>query len=242
MSKTAIVVDDEPIIRLDLSQMLGDLGLTVVADAADGFDAVEACRLHHPDVLLIDINMPVFDGLSAAETIINEELAGAVVILTAFADPSFLERATSIGVTGYLVKPIEQRLLLPTIEVAVAQSSRLRMAKKEADTAAKKLSGMRIIDRAKALVAKENNVTEAEAYRQLQQLAMTKRCSMEQIAAVLVENSTGRSVINEAKAFLMQKRGLSEQEAYTLLTKTAKQQKKSLVETARIVISKGGRL
>lgn len=240
MGKTAIVVDDEPIIRLDLSQMLEELGLTVVGDAADGFDAVEACRLHAPDVVLLDLNMPVFDGLSAAEAIISESLAGAVVAVTAFADPPFIERAVEIGVTGYIVKPIEQRLLLPAIEVALAQSARLRAAQNDVQAAEKKLAGLRHIDHAKALLAKEKQITETEAYRELQQMAMAKRCSMAQLAETLVERSTGRATINDAKALLMKKRGLSEQNAHALLAKLAGQEKKSLAEIARTVVNKGG--
>lgn len=242
MARTAVVVDDEPIIRLDLSQMLEDLGFAVVADASDGFDAVEMCRLHHPDVVLLDLNMPVFDGLGAAETILAEDLAGCVVVVTAFADPAFLERAGAIGVTGYLVKPVEQRLLLPTIEVALAQSQRLQEARKAAQEAGNKLAAMRIIDRAKALIAAQNNCTEAEAYRQLQKLAMEKRCSMAHLAKAILEKQDDRELLRRAKALLMEKRTLSEQEAYTLLTKTAAARGMAVKELARSVIIKEGQL
>ena len=133
--RTAVVVDDEPITRLDLVQMLEEMGFEVAGDAADGFDAIELCRLHHPDVVLMDIQMPVFDGLTASETIISEDLGGCVVLLTAFGQRDIVERANRIGVTGYLVKPIEQRMLLPTIEVALAQSRRLRQSRREAEQA-----------------------------------------------------------------------------------------------------------
>lgn len=242
MARTAIVVDDEPIIRLDLSQMLEDLGLVVVASAADGFDAVELCRAHKPDVVLLDLNMPVFDGLSAAETILAEDLAGCVVVVTAFADAAFLERASAVGVTGYLVKPVEQRVLLPAIEVALAQSQRLRQARKAAEEAGSKLAAMRVIDRAKALLAAENNCTEAEAYRQLQKLAMEKRCSMAHIAGAVLEKQDGRELLRRAKSILMEKRGIGEQEAYNLLTRTAKAKGIQLKELARAVIAKGGSL
>ena len=95
--KTVVVVDDEPIIRMDLGQMLEELNYEVVAEGADGFDAVELCRKKNPDVVLLDLEMPVFDGMTAAETIINENLAGCVVICTAFADEDFLEQAGRIG-------------------------------------------------------------------------------------------------------------------------------------------------
>ena len=111
--RRAIVVDDEPITRIDLRQMLTEMGFTVVGEAADGFDAIALCRRCHPDVVLMDIKMPVFDGMTASETLIREELCGCVVLLTAFQDRELIERAGRIGVTGYLVKPVEERLLLP---------------------------------------------------------------------------------------------------------------------------------
>lgn len=103
MERTIIVVDDEPIIRLDLCQMLEELGFAVTAEGADGFDAVELCRQKHPDIVLLDLEMPIFDGMTAAETIIGEGLAGCVVICTAFADEEFIQRAGRAGVAGYLV-------------------------------------------------------------------------------------------------------------------------------------------
>ena len=63
--KKVIIVDDEPITRMDLSDMLQELGFSVVGEAADGFDAIELCRSLHPDVVLMDVKMPIFDGLTA---------------------------------------------------------------------------------------------------------------------------------------------------------------------------------
>ena len=242
MPRTAIVVDDEPIILMDLSQMLEELDFHVVANAQDGFDAVELCRANRPDVVLLDLEMPVFDGLSAAETIVAEDLAGCVVVVTAFADAAFLERASAAGVTGYLVKPVEQRMLLPTIEVALAQSERLRQARKAAQEAANRLAAMKVIDRAKAFLAAQNGCTEAEAYRQLQKLAMEKRCSMAQLAGAILEKQDGRELLRRAKTLLMEKRRLTEQEAYTLLAGEAKARGMQLSELARSVIAKGGKL
>ena len=129
--KRVIVVDDEPITRMDLRGMLGDLGFEVAGEAGDGFDAVEVCRRLQPDVVLMDVKMPVFDGINAAETILQQDLAGCVVLLTAYGDREIIDRASAAGVTGYIVKPVEERLLLPTIEVALAQSQRLRQSREE---------------------------------------------------------------------------------------------------------------
>jgi len=114
--KTVLIVDDEPITRMDLRDMLTDLSFDVIGEAADGFDAIEFCRARRPDLVLMDVKMPIFDGLTASETILGEELAGCVVLLTAFGERDIIDQANRIGVTGYLVKPIEQRLLLPTVD------------------------------------------------------------------------------------------------------------------------------
>ena len=100
MKRTVVVVDDEPIIRLDLRQMLEELDFRVVAEGSDGFDAVEFCRQKHPDIVLLDLEMPIFDGMAASETILAEELSDCVVICTAFADEEFIRKAGKKG-TGF---------------------------------------------------------------------------------------------------------------------------------------------
>ncbi|MBQ4157079.1 MAG: response regulator [Clostridia bacterium] len=148
--KRIVIAEDEPIACMDLSENLKDLGCDVVGTAADGFDAVELCREHRPDVVLMDVNMPVFDGLSAAETIIEEDLAGCVVLLTAFSDKSIIERAKRAGITAYLVKPVNPQMLLPSIEVAYAQSQLLRKSREETEKAKKKMEDDRKIRKAQA--------------------------------------------------------------------------------------------
>ena len=133
--KTVAVAEDEPITRMDICAMLEDLGFSVTGEASDGFDAIELCRRTRPDVILMDVKMPIFDGLAAAETICREDLAGCVVMLTAFSDEEIVARAAKAGVTGYLVKPIDRSKLLPTIEVAYAQSCRLRESRQAAEEA-----------------------------------------------------------------------------------------------------------
>ena len=101
-----LIADDEPITRMDLRELLQESGYNVVAEAGDGFDAVEACKKHHPDLVLMDIKMPYLDGLSASRLIIEENLADAVVLLTAYGDKEFVEVAKVIGLSGYLVNAI----------------------------------------------------------------------------------------------------------------------------------------
>lgn len=222
-TRTAIVVDDEPITRLDLRQMLGEMGFLVMGDAADGFDAIALCRQYCPDVVLMDIKMPVFDGLAASETIISEQLAGCVVLLTAFRDPELIEQANRVGVTGYLVKPVEERLLLPTLEVALAQARRLRLARQETAEVRARLEEQKVVDHAKALLARQEGLSESDAYRRLQQMAMDKRCTLAAIARVLVAQSGGKEQLNRAKTHLMRQRGVTETEARQVIAQLARE-------------------
>ena len=107
MEKDAIrvvIADDEPISRMDLKELLTEGGYTVVAEVSDGFDAVENCKLYHPDLVLLDIKMPFLDGLAAAKIIYEEELADTIIMLTAYSEREFVEQAKDYGVSGYLVK------------------------------------------------------------------------------------------------------------------------------------------
>lgn len=186
-AKTVIIADDEPILRLDLSVMLESAGFTVVGEAADGFDAIELCKKHKPDIALLDVKMPVFDGLSAASEILNNNLAGCVVFLTAYSDNILIEKAGKIGVTGYLVKPVEERLLRPTIEVAYSSRRKITKSLADAENAKQKLESKNYIDRAKAVIAKKQGISESEAYRQIQQTAMDKRITMLEIAKAVLK-------------------------------------------------------
>lgn len=187
MKRTAIVVDDEPIIRIGLCQMMEDIGFHIVGEGEDGFDAVAVCREKKSDIILLDLKMEVFDGISAAETIIKENLAKCVVMCTAYADDESISKAIEIGVSGFLVKPIEQKTLKAAIEVAWAQRQRLSELQKQTAEAYRKIEENKIIEIAKVALAKANNITEAEAYRYMQKSAMKKRVTIASIAKTVVE-------------------------------------------------------
>ena len=231
--KTVVIVDDEPITRMDLSDMLEELGFQVAGEAADGFDAIEVCRDKHPDVVLMDVKMPIFDGLSATETILKEELAGCVVLLTAFHDPDIIQRASEAGVTGYLVKPIDQRSLLPTLEVAMAQSARLRESRDRERAAEQRVREDRDIHKAQQLLAKSMGCSPEEAYRKMRKAAMDKRVPVAVLAQRLIQQAKENRDVRVVKEFLKQQKGMSEDRAYRYLVGYGKRQGCSVEEAAK---------
>lgn len=236
--KGVLIADDDPITRLDIRMMLEEYGFSIAGEASDGFDAVELCRASRPDIVLMDIEMPVFDGLGAAEQILKEGLSGCIVIISAFFEDDFVKRAMQMGVTGYVTKPVESCRLLPAIEVAFAQSQRLKKVQQQVEDNEKQIARMRLIEQAKMILADEKHISGKEAYREIQKLAMDKRCSMEVIARMLISKSNGRNVVNEAKELLMKKYGFSEQTAYRKIRKIAEQQSVDMEKVARALLAK----
>lgn len=190
--RTAVIVDDEPVTRMDLADMLEEAGFRVAGEAGDGFDAVELCEEKRPDVVLMDVKMPVFDGLTASETILSRELAGCVVLLTAFQDREIVERAGRIGVTGYLAKPIDPRCLLPTLELALAQSERLQGSREQTRLVRQQMEDDRLVHRAQRAMARRMGCTEEEAYHKMRRMAMDKRVTVASLARRLLEQMEGR--------------------------------------------------
>lgn len=188
MNYKIVIADDEPITRMDLREILEAANYNVVGEASDGFDAVELCRKHLPDLVLLDIKMPLLDGINAAKRIQSEALADGIMFLTAYSSSEFVEKAKGAGAIGYIVKPIDEKSLIPTIEVALAKSKEIKKLRREADTANKKLEERKIIEKAKGILMKENNLTEQEAYEYIRVLSMNKRSAMKEIAEAVILN------------------------------------------------------
>lgn len=231
--KRVLIADDEPIMRMDLCDMVREYDYEVVGEAADGFDAVELCRALKPDIVLMDVKMPVFDGLNAAETILAEELAGCVVLLTAFSDADIIARATAAGVAGYLVKPIDQKSLKPTLEVAYAQSVSLRETRAAARAAQQQLRDDRKIRKAQQILAKEGGISETEAYRDMRKLAMDKRITVAELAGRIITQAERSSFVAPVKKLIMEQKGVTDERAYRYISSHAKSHNCSVEEAAR---------
>lgn len=186
MIKKIVIADDEPITRMDLREMLETAGYNVVGEASDGFDAIELCRKHKPDLILMDIKMPLLDGINACKIINEDELSDSIILLTAYSDKNFIERAKEVGVIGYLVKPIDDRALLPAIEIALSKGKEFKNIKKEIKTANEKLEARKVIEKAKGIVMKQKNIDEESAYAYIRELSMNKRTSMREISEIII--------------------------------------------------------
>ena len=112
-----IVVDDEPITRMDICEILREANYDVVAEAGDGFDAIEQSKKYNPDFVIMDVKMPILDGLKAAKVIREQKLSRGIVLLTAYSNKEFIEEAKNIGIIGYIVKPIDEKSFIPNLEI-----------------------------------------------------------------------------------------------------------------------------
>ncbi|MBG9979475.1 ANTAR domain-containing response regulator [Facklamia lactis] len=186
MKSRILIVDDEKITRMDLKEILINSGYDVVGEAKDGFEAITSSSRLKPDLVIMDIKMPGLDGLSAAKRILHNETAASIVLLTAYSDMEFINVAKEIGALGYVVKPIDERSLIPTIELAIENGKNHKLLADEIESISTKLKDRIIIDRAKGYLMTRDHLTEEEAYKELRKISMDKRVSMAVIAEMLV--------------------------------------------------------
>jgi len=184
-----VIADDEPITRMDLKELLENTGYVVVAEAIDGFEVVEACKEHHPDLVLMDIKMPCLDGITGARIIHDENLADTVILISAYSEKEFIDEAKSAGAGGYLVKPIDEKSLIPNIELAVARSRSIINLKNELEKVSKRLENRSIIERAKGFIMIQESMTELEAYEYIRKLSRNKSISMRRVAELILKKS-----------------------------------------------------
>jgi two-component system, response regulator PdtaR len=185
-----LIAEDEALIRLDLKEMLQEEGFEVVAEVADGASAVRLTRELGPDLVILDVKMPVMDGIQAAEEIAKERLA-AILILTAFSQRDLVEKARRAGAMAYLVKPFQKHDLLPAVEIAAGRFREMSGLEATVDDLQGRLEARKVVEKAKGLLQDKEGLSEADAFRFVQRQAMERRLTMRQVAEQIVERLDG---------------------------------------------------
>jgi len=180
-----VVAEDEALIRLDLAEMLAELGYDVGGQASDGEQAVALVHEHRPDVVIMDVKMPVLDGISAAEQIGKERIA-PVIMLTAFSQKELVERARDAGVMAYIVKPFTQADLAPAVDIATSRWAELKALEGEIADLGERLETRKAVDRAKGILMTRLKLSEADAFRWIQKTAMDRRLGMREVADAVI--------------------------------------------------------
>lgn len=192
MDKLKVVIaDDEALIRLDISEMLVEAGYEVIGEASNGKEAIDLIRKLKPDLAILDVQMPVMDGIEASG-IINDEMLAPVLLLTAFSQVEIVEKAKSAGVLAYIVKPVREEQLFPAIEIAVSRFKEIKDFSNELGSVKDALDNRIILDRAKGILMDSHGLKEAEAYKKLRQYAMNKRLSLKEVAKIVIKASENR--------------------------------------------------
>ncbi|MDO5501533.1 MAG: response regulator [Actinomycetia bacterium] len=180
-----LVAEDEAIIRLDLAEMLAEAGHEVVGQANNGEQAVEMATELRPDLVIMDIKMPVMDGLTAAETIGKDRIC-PVVMLTAFSQKELVERARDAGVMAYIVKPFTPKDVIPAIDIARSRWAQIEALESEIADLGERLETRKAVDRAKGILMKKLKISEADAFRWIQKTAMDRRMGMKDVADAVI--------------------------------------------------------
>lgn len=185
-----VIAEDEALIRMDLAEMLGEEGWHVVGEAPDGQRAVAMVEELRPDLVILDVKMPVLDGIAAAERIARQRIA-PVVMLTAFSQRDLVEGARDAGAMAYLVKPFSRSDLVPAIEMAVSRFAELSALDREVAGLSDRLETRKSVDRAKAVLSDQLGLSEPDAFRWIQKTAMDLRLSMRQVAEGVLDHGPG---------------------------------------------------
>jgi response regulator NasT len=178
-----LIADDEPLIRIDLKELLEEIGHQVIAETGDGKEALALLNKVKPDLVILDIKMPGMNGIEVARKIAHEY---PVIILTAFSERSLIEQAKDAGVMAYITKPFRDGTLTPAIELAVSNYLERSALTEKVTQLKEQLETRKVIDKAKGLLMDKQNLSEAQAYRHIQSLSMKKNKSMKEVAEAII--------------------------------------------------------
>ena len=183
--RTVLICDDEPVIRMSLKNMLMEVGFEEIMECGDGEAAVATALSRFPDIAILDISMPKMDGITATREI-RKKLKIPIIFLTAAFDPETVQKAKEAGVAAFLTKPLRKQDLWPAIEMAFAHAEEMEMLKEQVEELKETIENRKLVEKAKGVLMRSQGLSEPEAFRRMQKLAMDKRKSMRQIAEAIL--------------------------------------------------------
>lgn len=183
-----LIADDEALTRLDLKEMLQGAGHIVCGEANNGSKAVELAKSLAPDLAILDVKMPNLDGLETAKILHSMNIP--VLLLTAYSQPNFINRAEKVSVYGYLVKPITERDLLPAVQIAYARWREMQEVRRKLENTQHELKSQKLIARARAILAAREGISDYEAHQLLIHQAMDFRMTVVKLAAKIVHETS----------------------------------------------------
>jgi len=180
-----VIAEDEPVTRRDIKEILAEEKIETVGECGDGQTAVQLAMALKPDLIIMDVKMPIMDGIEAAKKL-NEQNVAPVMLLTAYSQEELIERAREAGVLAYLVKPISKRSLIPACHIAVSRYKEFNVLKNEVESLNEALDSRKLVEKAKGILQKVYNIDEETAFKKIRSISMNKRKTMKQVAESII--------------------------------------------------------
>ncbi|MBH0229724.1 ANTAR domain-containing response regulator [Halobacillus yeomjeoni] len=193
MKKKILLVEDESIVRMDISLLLGDAGYDVVGEAGDGEKAIEMAHTLKPDLILMDIKMPKLNGLKASK-IISNQYNIPILILTAYSQKEFIDKAKEANIMGYVIKPVSEDRLIPAVEIALHQGEVAEKRKKDIEQADQKLEQRKTIERAKGVLMDHFGYSEDVSFKKMRKISMNKQMTLETVAHKILKKYSSKQL------------------------------------------------
>lgn len=186
MKTSVVIAEDDPLTRMDIVEILTEAGYDVIGEASDGIEAITVCQEKKPDIVLLDIKMPMITGLQASKILTDENFEGCIILLTAYNIEEYINTASKNKVMGYLLKPIEEKTFLSHLKLVFNNYKNLKCLKKEVKEIKETLDNRKLIERAKGIVMNSKKISENEAYKILREISMTKRLSILSLSKIIL--------------------------------------------------------
>lgn len=185
---SVLLAEDESLVLLGLKAILTQLGHTVVGEACTGRDAVSLCASLHPDLLIMDIKMPVLDGIQALEQI-NHMRKDKIpcIFISAYSDDHLIERAKAAGVFNYLVKPVRLEDVRVAVDITMQQYYEYIQVVQERDQAKEDLKNRKLIERAKGVLMDNFDMKEKQAMEFMQKKARDSHRKLSVVAQGILQ-------------------------------------------------------